>query len=86
MSLARVRGNPRGSAAQRRNFSKGSRLKSLKVPTGVWGQDPIKQPYHTAGHNCVVENSEQRLLDKRIWGEIKKKEGWGQNGVSRGPH
>lgn len=59
------------STAQR-NFSKGSRLKSLKVPTGVWGQDPIKQPYHTAGHNCVVQNSEQRLLDKRIWGEIKK--------------
>lgn len=58
----------------RHNFSKGSRLKSLKVPTGVWGQDPIKQPYHTAGHNCVVENSEQRLLDKRIWGEIKKEE------------
>lgn len=54
------------SNARQHNFSKGSRLKSLKFPTGVWGQDPIKQAYYTGGHNCVFENSEQRLLDKQI--------------------
>lgn len=67
MSLLESQREPPGlSSAAQHNFSKGFRLKSLKVPTGVWGQDPIKQPYHTAGHNCVVENSEQQLLDKRI--------------------